>query len=228
MLLMAHIPKCGGTSFRNGLKEAYGDTLQLYENNPLETFWRTPLRRKLGAIARYFRGVRVKKDCEIIYGHFCFDQFSKINFNTAIKRGAFFRDPVEWVGSLLIYRQRKHPDFMLGDHQLDIKRMNLCHGFKKFLGEIRIDDLDFVGIKEDYDNSLELFKNVFGKAIPRLVKNKTVGAPESYRDYFLKQGILSEVEELMSENIATYKLAVERYHSLCATHNLQPKTSLHC
>lgn len=228
MILMVHIPKCGGSSFRKGLKAAYGNTLQRYENNPLESFWRTPFKRKLRMAKRYLSGVTVKEHSEIIYGHYCFDNLSKINFTTEVTRGAFFRDPVEWVGSLLVYRQGKHPEFMLGDPLRDIARIGLHHGFKKFLGEVRVTDLDFVGIKEDYDNSLKLFQNIFGKTIPRFEKNKTTGAPKSYRDYFLQQGILSDVEELMSENITIYKLALERYQSLCAIHNLQPEKILPC
>ena len=221
MLLMLHINKCGGKSFRAGLESSYGDVLQKYYNNPIKKLRMGPVRRYLDLFIHKLRGIKIEEGCEVIYGHYCLDEFSHL-VDPATRRGAFFRDPVEWVGSFLLYNQSKHPDRLLGKHIQDIKNWRLKNGFASYLGSVPVTDLDFVGITEDYDNSLKLFQKIFGRKIPAFEKNKTSEFPRSYRDYFAEQGILSEVEELMSENRVIYKKAVERYVSLCATHGLQP------
>jgi hypothetical protein len=225
MLLMLHINKCGGKSFRESLASSYGDALQLYYNNPIKKLRMKPVPRYLDSFVRRLRGVKIKGGCEVIYGHYCLDEFAHIA-DPATKRGAFFRDPVEWVGSFLLYNQKKHPDLLLGNHVDDIKTLNLKYGFSSFLGSVPVTDLNFVGITEDYDNSLELFQKIFGREIPAFEKNVTSNAPRSYRDYFADQGILREVEELMSDNMVIYRMAVERYLSLCATHGITPGKTL--
>lgn len=184
-----------------------------------------PVQRYLDLFIRKLRGVEIKKGCEVIYGHYCLDEFAHLSDPT-IKRGAFFRDPVEWVGSFLFYNKMKHPDLLQEKHLLDIKACNLKYGFASFLGSVPVTDLDFVGITEDYNNSLKLFQKIFGKEIPAFEKNVTRQSPGSYRGFFAEQGILAEVEELMSDNMVIYKRAVERYLSLCATHGLQPGETL--
>jgi hypothetical protein len=225
MLLMVHIPKCGGTSFRAGLESSYGDALQAYYNNPIKKLRMGPVLRYLGLSIRKLRGVKIKEGCEVIYGHYCLDEFSRLS-DPATRRGAFFRDPVEWVGSFLFYSQKKHPDLLLGKHLEDIKNCRLKYGFSSFLGSVPVTDLDFVGITEDYDNSLKLFQKIFGRKIPAFEKNVTSNSPGSYRDYFAAQGVLREVEEIMSDNMAIYRMAVERYFVLCASYGITPGETL--
>jgi hypothetical protein len=225
MLLMLHINKCGGKSFRAGLESSYGDALQLYYNNPIKKLRMGPVRRNLDLFVRKFRGVKVKESCEVIYGHYCLDEFSHLS-DPATRRGTFFRDPVEWVGSFLFYNKMKHPDLLQEKHLQDIRSCNLKHGFASFLGSVPVTDLDFVRITEDYDNSLKLFQKIFGKEIPAFERNVTNKSTSSYRSFFEEQGILAEVEELMSENMTIYSLAVERYRLLCTTHGLQPGENL--
>jgi hypothetical protein len=225
MLLMLHINKCGGKSFRAGLESSYGDAVQIYYNNPIKKLRMGPVRRYLDSFIRKFRGVKIKVGCEVVYGHYCLDEFSHIT-DPATQRGAFFRDPVEWVGSFLFYNKTKHPELLQGKHLQDIKNCNLKYGFASYLGSVPVADLDFVGITEDYDNSLKLFQKVFGKEISAFQRNVTDNSPGSYREFFAEQGILAEVEELMSDNMTIYKQAVERYLSLCTAHGLQPGKSL--
>jgi hypothetical protein len=225
MLLMLHINKCGGKSFREGLKLSYGDALQLYYNNPIKKLRMGPVQRYLDSFIRKFRAVKVKEGCEVVYGHYCLDEFSHIT-DPVTRRGAFFRDPVEWVGSFLFYNKTKHPGLLQEKHLQDIKSCNLKYGFASYLGSVHVADLDFVGITEDYDNSLKLFQKILGKEVPAFEKNVTEKSTGSYRNFFAEQGILAEVEELMSDNITIYRLAVERYLSLCTAYGLQPGKSL--
>jgi len=218
---MLHINKCGGKSFRAGLESSYGDALQMYYNNPIKKLRMGPVQRYLDVLIHKLRCVKIKEGCKVIYGHYCLDEFSHI-VDPSTRRGAFFRDPVEWVGSFLFYNKKKHPGLLQEKHLQDIKNCNLKYGFASYLGSVPVTDLDFVGITEDYNNSLKLFQKVFGKEISAFEKNVTSGSPGSYRDFFEEQGILAEVEQLMSDNMTIYKLAVERYRSLCAAHGLQP------
>jgi hypothetical protein len=220
MILMVHIPKSGGQSLRDGLESIYEDGLLLHYNNPIKLSWDKRFRYELNKIVRSIRGPIPLTGKEIIFGHYCFDDFKGIDESMTVKRGAFFRDPVEWAGSFLLYVRWKHP-ICNSDHLIkELKKYRLHQGFSLYLGSIHVNDLDFVGITEDYSNSIRLFNEIFGKQIQEAHINKTVNAPKSYRDYFAEEGVLSEVENLMAENIDIYQQALQRYQKLCMIHHL--------
>lgn len=223
---MVHIPKSGGQSLREGLESVYGNGLQLHYNNPIKLSWGKRFRYEFNQIARSIRGPISFADKKIIYGHYCFDDFKHLGGKETIKRGAFFRDPIEWVGSFLLYVRWKHPKRNSGQLIKEIRKYRLHLGFPLYLGSVHVNDLDFVGITEDYSNSVRLFNEIFGEQIQEAYINKTVNAPKSYKDYFAQEGILNEVENLMAENIEIYKQALHRYQKLCLIHHLPPSDKL--
>jgi len=222
MILMVHLPKSGGKSLREGLESVYGNGLQLHYNNPIKLSWGKRFRYEFNQIIHVIRGPVSMANRKIIFGHYCFDDFKSIGGKVPVQRGAFFRDPIEWAGSYLLYIRWKYPKRNSGHLIKELKKYRLHRGFSLYLGSIHVNDLDFVGITEDYGNSIKLFSEIFGKQIQEAHINKTVNAPKSYRDYFAEEGVLSEVENLMAENIDIYQQALQRYQELCMIHHLPP------
>ena len=215
MIFFVHIPKCGGKSFRKGLEQAYGDDLLLYYNNPLKDHVtpKTGIFKTVHNLCFDLKNAKKK----IVYGHYSLDEFLPLNNKSA---GAFFRDPVEWVGSLLLYRQKKHRRDVSSDLLTEIREGDLEKGYDQFLGTYRPAQLDYVGLVEEYERSLRLFEKVFGQKIEYFHANKTEGAPKPYRDNFDESGILEEVTNLMLDNQSIYDEAKERFEALCKAHNV--------
>jgi hypothetical protein len=166
--------------------------------------------------------VDIPKNAKIVYGHFCFDDLP-LPRHRKIKRGAFFRDPVEWVGSYYYYNRQKHPSRISGDILNAVRDIGLSSGFRRFLGSVEVEDLDFVGLQENYEGGLLLFEKIFGVSVRYRFKNPSpvpISNNGTYRGHFLKEGILGDIETAMSENMAIYSRAVERHNFLMRANGL--------
>lgn len=220
-----HIPKCGGTSFRKGLQLAYGDDVFFYYMNPLRHRLYDRLYFNLWRFKRWIIPAELPTNAKIIYGHFCFDDVLAPS-SIKITRGAFFRNPVEWVGSYFFYIYAKYPNEIPNNPIKLIRMLDLENGFQKYLGSVNIVSLDFVGLTEDYEASLDLYKKIFFKNIPVSHDNKTDSSyknnvvQKNYHEYFESIGILDDINELMQKNMLIYNSAVERHEYLKHTKDL--------
>jgi hypothetical protein len=77
-----------------------------------------------------------------------------------------------------------------------------------------VGSLDFVGITEQYQESLKLYKKKFGVSIEHHHVNKTNVIQKSYKEYFIEQGVYEKVTHLMEDNIAIYKQAIDLFARL--------------
>lgn len=157
---------------------------------------------------------------KIVYGHYCFDDIYVPSFITA-RRGAFFRDPVEWVGSFYFYIYEKYPGEIPRNPLTLIRKLDLSEGFCKYLGKYCVEDLDFVGLIENYQASLKLYEKIFQKKIPHFHENKTNNSPKTYREYFRNEGNLAEIEALMGKNMVIYEQALRKHKQLLAEHDIE-------
>ena len=208
------MPKCGGKSFRRGLENAYGDNICLFNLTPLRsTFWEKLLYKAL-QIKKFIKPYNFINDYDIIYGHYCFD-FLYSSSKRPIKRAAFFRDPVEWLGSFYFYHKKKFKEKF---NKIDIIKFTKSHGltkgYRNHLGSFPVKSLDFVGITEKYQESLKLYKKKFGVSIEHYHVNKTDIIPMSYKEYFIEQGVYEQVVHLMKDNIEIYNEALDHFSKL--------------
>ncbi len=212
MLFFVHMPKCGGSSLRKTLAEAYGDRLLLDYTNPLKM---SPLRRQAELLNGYLKGRKRAAGYDCVFGHYCFDRYAGYGSADGTRRAAFFREPMDLLCSRYFYLQRKHPeDYQESIETFVARRVNRSF-FRIFLGRTRVDRLDFVGLTEDYARSLQLFEAIFGCELTEYRRNVNQARPDDYGTYLQDRGVHQTVSRLMAENQTIYDLTRRRFESLC-------------
>jgi len=216
IILFPHMPKCGGQSFRAGVRDAFGDSAHFVNLIPMPVLTSKKIHLFLWRIRNRFLPMDIPSNAKIVYGHICFDDLPSFK-DRRVLRGTFFRDPVEWAGSYYFYSKRKYPKHFSGDIVHIIRKVGMDTAFKRYLGSVNVDDLDFVGLQEDYDSSLDLFERIFGIKIPLYYKNQNplrATTITQYRRHFFELGVLDAVEDAMRGNQSIYERAVRRHRVL--------------
>lgn len=210
VLLMVHMPKCGGASFRKSLSSEFGPHIHKYYSEPLRKTWN---KTDFYIIGQKFRRRRAKKipQSGIVYGHYCLDEFGNLRNRKDVKIGTFFREPIDWVGSYLLYVRKKHPRLISGDDITDIKNLNLHKAFRLHLGHVQVKQLDFIGIVEEYQESLSRFCTTFNCNLQEEKKNVNTNRKLSYRELFQERKTLDKVTDLMKENSDIYNEAIKHF-----------------
>lgn len=227
MIIFVHTPKCAGTSFMQGLREAYGEAFHFHSAAPFrrEYLKRVRRRSRRGRWHVWWHRKRILREVEIIYGHFKAHEFDFLGRGgNRLRYGMFFRDPVEMVASYYHHIQKP------GKKRFSVE-MRGCRGIEEFaglepirnyfaihLGRKKIADLDFVGIVEHYGASLDLYASVFGKRIRSYRENVGRPVPVSHRESIGDAESLRRIEALQERNIDIYRQALSRHRELVKRH----------
>ena len=170
LIVSIHIPKTGGTTFVEVLRKCAEEVLYLDYSQE----------GGLGSTALFRRGKRLKTPFEsviddldslqgrsVIHGHFAPKKYSG-RFPNAIYV-TWLRDPAERVVSHYFYWQRS---YLPGDarwEQMVMQKMSLEQFagldfardvYFRWFSPSGVERFDFVGIMEEYDRSLELFRRL--------------------------------------------------------------------
>lgn len=203
-LISLHIPKSGGSSFRDFLRSLYGEAMR-----PMYTSEETA--------PRLVHKVRLEPGTSCLHGHFQADAFDHL-LPGALKI-TWLRDPVERVVSGY-YQFLRHPDtadesdfnrdfFESGMSLMEFARHeNIRDSLFWYLNAVPLEDFFFVGITERYMESMKLFCHLMNIPPPR--EKKTVNTnPEKQgmRRYTLSPAQRSELEGLYALEIEMYRLA---------------------
>lgn len=155
MILSVHIPKTGGISFRNIIKEHFADKYA-------QCYWEIT-----DAWGRVHPTVPPWVEC--LHGHFALTQFEPL-FPDA-NCITWVRDPVERVISSYFHRLREPDPRNWITCKVHQERLTLAefveipevqNEMAHFLGARGPQDFDFVGVMEDFDSSLREFCTQFG------------------------------------------------------------------
>lgn len=218
MLIVTHIPKTGGTSFRDYLTRTLGGRLHVvYPNLPAQAAWW----RRLLARAQ---GLSVPWGTACIIGHFKATRFDK-EFPQAL-HAAWFRDPVQRTLSHFHHTQRNAgpaaklnlaPGFTLADFLSKTAMHDLQTS--KLRGK-RLADFAFVGLTERFDLSLQLFARRFGWPEPEVSPRKNVNQSRKGGAYTVDDDSLRLILECNTRDVELYREAQERFAELCRAHGL--------
>ncbi|WP_144213664.1 sulfotransferase family 2 domain-containing protein [Shewanella donghaensis] len=202
-IVFSHIPKSAGTSFRTGLVSIFGmkNVLNDYTVSAKETS---------SSVLEYvykkqdkfeFKKYLFNQDIDVLAGHFPVEKYIRIipcvNFVT------FLRDPVERVISEYKHFQR-HKNLKCSLIEFASENRNI-NTQSRYLRSVPLASIGLVGITEQYELSIALFKSVFSIEIPQLSENI---APAKQLDR-IDDNILDEIRALNQQDYILYQRAVK-------------------
>lgn len=225
LIVSIHVPKTGGGSFRAVL-EAYADgRLQRdYADRPLAPA--SARQRLVRAVSR----PRLEPSTRVVHGHFIATKYWRRYPDARFI--AWFREPVERLASHYHYWKR-NPDLQhpvcrrLIDEDLSLEAFAALPEMRdvqsRLLGEVPVDALAFVGITEHYDDSLELFRRIFGLGLEPGADREHVNPERSGDRYQLDPGVRSLIAELNAADVQLYPRVVTRYEELWHAHGMDER-----
>lgn len=200
-----HVPKTGGSSFRQILEQRFGDRLQrAYDES---------------------EGWSIVPRPACIHGHGVFKYFADaIAERTDVRWLTFLRNPLRSAVSHYYFIKRysrRNPRVTFEDRGLETW---LTHSepfrypdppgynhnrYSKWFEKRPIGQYDFVGIIEQFDESLVLLYDLF-KWDPLYYRSENVGR---YDPPILSDDVITRFQELNAEDCAIYAYSVERFES---------------
>lgn len=234
ILLAVHIPKTGGTTFKNILRQIYKDRFIRVRN-------KTGHNQSVSdEIKLAVKQQASKKHACVIYGHYYLDPFYA-EYPRA-KLVVWLRDPLQRVLSNYFFNLRSSGiDFHADDQKSkeesilkyisDEKRQNVM---SKMIGNHKIEDFNYVGITEEYAKSLTLSRTVFrAKEIRAHNSRHTVRAlnllqpgrvhvmarkinpnQKSVR-YEVSESLRQKILDVNATDVALYRAGKEHFDNLC-------------
>jgi hypothetical protein len=216
LIVSIHIPKTGGESFRELLESLAGGHLQRdYGDRPLAPMSRLDRYR----LAR--RRVELEPGTTVVHGHFIATKYWRRYPNA--RYVAWFREPVERLASHYHYWKR-HPDRSnptcrrLIDEDLSLEAFAALPEMRdvqsRFLGQVPMSRLAFVGLTERFDESIELFRRAFYPALDVSVTQTNANPERSGARYDLEPGVRRAIEQLDRADMRLYAAARARFEEL--------------
>jgi hypothetical protein len=228
MLIVTHIEKTGGTSFRKYLEDLFGP--RLFRNYQV----RPPVRRSkwLRVLRRLYRrmvGSRglVPPGTQCIIGHYLARHYNRAFPNA--RHAVWLRDPVERAVSHY-YHFLRDPDPRVNLYrelqgiQISLKEFVSLPQIRNLqaqkLAGMPLSSFDFVGITENFPAGLLLFSSIFGYPPPAQVPSTNLNPDRQGSRYRLDPELRQYIAELHKEDQLVYDEAQERFRHLCQLHGV--------
>lgn len=204
-IIYLHIPKTAGTSFRVSAENYYGESGILRDygadsdntsRDILESFYD---RDDLNSL----RKIGLSK--KLLCGHFSLPRYREIFPDSPIM--TFFRHPVKRVVSEYVHFTNHYGyTGTLEEFYRNPKFQNRQH---HTLGGAKPTDLDFFGLTEQYDTSLDMFNQRYAAELQSTELNRG-----NYNPTSVVQPTVAQLDEIFRLNLADmtlYKLALEHF-----------------
>ncbi len=225
MLISIHIPKTGGTTFQTLLENAFGSGCFFdYAANPTKKGY---FRDVCDAYLFRFSKSQPPSSTRCIHGHFFALKYTHVR---EAQFATWVRNPLQLVPSLYFFWKR-HPE--VADRHPLCKRMHqdnmtleefaaLPHLWNiqtKFLTGVSIRRLHFVGLTEEYEKGVHLFKKTF--TLSDRVYFATMNSnPEKRSEYQLSSKLKSDLSRWNSKDMSLYEKGRLRFVELCRKYNV--------
>lgn len=221
MIISVHIPKTAGSSFREGLERHLGERLLTdYEDRPLSDSISDRWRRLKTRIEVRYRAHDLTAKYAAVHGHFIATKYLPLGDRAALC--AFFRDPVERLLSQHRYMTSTPDPKNTMWVKFDARKMTPAQYallprqkrlYRLFTGGLPMERFAFVGITEEYETSLRLFKAIFGIDVPYRRVNVDAHVPND-----ISPDQLTGVKIAQQANSLIYEQARRRFGTLCRRH----------
>ncbi|MEN8223765.1 MAG: sulfotransferase family 2 domain-containing protein [Bacteroidota bacterium] len=207
-LVSLHIPKTAGTSFRNILKEVYGE----------EHVARIDIRSQVELNEEVFTGSKLKRGIHVLHGHFSCKHLTN-NFDISRKAPfiTWIREPAERVISNYYYLEK----VLINEVNEEAKGLNILskmqkslieyasaeanrNRISKFLHGMAPEEFYFIGLTEHYKEDLEQLSDMLGwKDFKIFEHNITGDKPE------IDEETLDKIRRLNEVDYEIYEQAIE-------------------
>lgn len=207
-LVSLHIPKTAGTSFRNILKEVYGE----------EHVVRFDIHRFVTIEKKEFKGRKLNPDIQVIHGHFPYDKLLEfVELPEGVPVITWLREPAERVISNYYYLEKilreeldedKKDLNILAKMQKTLKEYANTEAnrnrISKFLKGAEPEQLFFIGLTDHYAEDLHDLSDMLGwKSYPVLKQNVTGTKP------FVDDETLQYIRQLNEKDYIIYNKALQ-------------------
>lgn len=225
MIISVHTPKTAGTSFKAFLETTFGDKLLMDYDISLAGMSPQQEQKEITKISNTFNWIkRVQyklKKIECIHGHFHPYKYRKFKKEKKVKFITWLRDPIERLISIYFYWKRFPKEGLynpykkkLLEENWDIEKFCFTINERYYLNfwNFPIENFDFIGITEFFEEDLVYFNNSILKNnpienIPKF--NYNPDKPNSYYSHLTNKAI-DDLKILLKEDYQLYHYALKK------------------
>jgi len=225
MIISVHLPKTAGKSFQAALETRFGDSLlEDYGSFPINTpryeRQRAALEASLSSAEADLAGV------ECIHGHFLPVKYLLLATRRDLTFVTWVRDPIQRLLSHYHYwRKTDQPGTApplrrkMLEEDWSVKRFclgdEMRNTYAQFLWAFPIENFDFIGVTEYYEEDLAYFAERF-LGVPVEPQRVNVGAAQG-KEYELDAELRRQIEAFHERDIELYQRALEKRQARRAT-----------
>ncbi|MEA3638336.1 MAG: hypothetical protein VBE63_00145 [Lamprobacter sp.] len=230
MIAFLHMLKAGGTTLRRLLEDVYQEGLVTdYDDIPMSNRPQHVLQRRRRYQTLHSQGLNPSP--QIVFGHFVLSKYRGLE--QCLQFATMFRDPVPRVVSHYFHYLRnigleRNEILPVGITLEEFARLPKYRDMYLFLlGGLGIDELDYVGITEEFEASVALYFKIFPHELAEeVVKRATdlrLNQASEYvdaTDYLHEQGLFNNIHRSQRLNEKMYSRAKARFNTLCRKHGV--------
>lgn len=218
-IISNHMPKSGGLSFRSHLEYIYGKKNVIHDYTPCGH----PDYELEPPPPYILNRLRHPKKTTVIHGHFLMERYAHV---PSVHFVCWMRNPIERLLSHYYYWLRS-PDYghsyclELVEKGLSVVEFAklLPNMFTKRFAPLEINDFAFIGLAEQYNDSLKLFYSMFcPNKKPKLDIYENRNFARDTKEYRLNKEQRKELEKINKQDMILYRKAVKRFERLEREH----------